>query len=242
MSKALNVAELNKRIDDLNKSAQKMGDDYQDVGVMCLQHLLDHGDVGPINRLILGMPKSTRRLAMATWAVAHGALVPNTDQGTRDTMPLRYTKEKKTDVKAAAAMKWWEAAPERNISDVFDLQVAVKQLLARAKGKKLQIGGQDRPHEGLAILNMLATGVGLAVEAPKVDKPATDGDVAPGTDAGPATTAEGQVNADAAKDLAAAAVSAASTKAKERAVAKAKGDKPSTRRAATKGGRARANA
>ena len=162
MTKALSVAELNKAIDTLNQSAAKLGDSYQEVGLLCLTHLKDHGDVGPVNRLIVGMPKSTRRLAMATWMVAHGALVPNQDQGTRDTMPLRYTKEKKTDLEAAATMKWWEAAPERNISDVFDLQVAIKQLIARAKGKNLQIAGVAKPHEAHAVLNMMAAGVGLS--------------------------------------------------------------------------------
>jgi hypothetical protein len=161
MTKALTVAELNKAIDALNQNAVKLGESYQEVGLLCLTHLKAHGDVGPVNRLLLGMPKSTRRLAMATWMVAHGALVPNQDQGTRDTMPLRFAKDKETNLDTAAAMKWYEAAPERNISDVFDLQVAIKQLIARAKGKTIKIGGEDKGHEAKAILSMMAVGVGL---------------------------------------------------------------------------------
>lgn len=172
--KALTLAELTKRIDGLNSAASKMGEDYQEVGLLCLGHLLAHGDVGPVNRLILGMPKSTRRLAMATWMVTHGALIPNTDQGTRDTMPLKYSKDKKTNIEAATAEKWYESAPERAISDIFDLQVAVKALLNRAKGKKLQIGGIEKPHEAHSMLKMLAVGVGLPDPWAEEDKAAAD--------------------------------------------------------------------
>lgn len=162
MTTALSLAALIKRIDTLNTAAQKMGEEYQEVGLLCLTHLANHGDIGPCNRLLLGMPKSTRRLAMATWMVAHGALVPNRDNGTRNTSPLVYSKDKKTDVEAAAQEKWYEAAPEREISDVFDLQVAIKQLIARAKGKHLKIGGEEKTHEAKAILSMMAAGAGLS--------------------------------------------------------------------------------
>jgi hypothetical protein len=161
MTKLLSIAELNKAIDKLNGDASKLQGEYQRIGVLCLEHLSANGDVGPINRLIVGMPKGLRRLAMATWAVAHGALVPNQDTGTRDTMPLRFTREKKTDTEAAAQSNWWEAAPEREISDVFDLQVAVKSLINRAKGKNLLIGGANKAHEAKSILSMLAAGVDL---------------------------------------------------------------------------------
>jgi hypothetical protein len=73
-------------------------EEYQEVGLLCLQHLADHGDVGPCNRLQLGMPKGARKLAMGVWFLKHGALVPNTDQGTRDTMPLKFAKDRQTNV------------------------------------------------------------------------------------------------------------------------------------------------
>lgn len=162
MKTALSLADLNKRIDTINSSASKLMEDYQEVALLCLTHLKNHGDVGPVNRLQVGMPKGSRKLAMGVWFLKHGALVPNTDQGTRETMPLRYAKDRETDLDKAASVKWYDEVPERTINDVFDLKVAVQSLLNRAKGKKLKIGGEDKPHEAHSMLKMLAVGVGLA--------------------------------------------------------------------------------
>lgn len=170
MSK-INVTELNKAIDQLNGDASKLQDRYQAVGFQCLQHLDASGDVGPVNRLLVGMPKGQRRLAMATWMVKYAKLQPNPAKDMVKTMPLAFAKGKENDLEGAAAEKWWDTLQERSIDTVFDLQVAIKSLLNRCKGKTLMIGGESRPHEAEAILRSMAAGVGLPVDDLKV----TDG-------------------------------------------------------------------
>jgi len=160
---------LLKKIDTLNDKAKAIQSEYQAVGVECLQHLSDHGDIGPVNRLYVGMPKGTRKTAMASWLMAHGALKVNTDKGTKETSPMAFDKNKKTDPEAAKADPWQDHAPERDIADTFDLQVALKSLLNRAQGKHLLIGGKAADEEGMALLRMLATGAGLP--PPSTDKP-----------------------------------------------------------------------
>lgn len=142
---ALTIDALNKAIDSCNKRAANVMEDYQGVGVQALMHLEKTGDVGAINRIIAGMPKGAKINAMASWAMAHGALEVNKDAATKKSMPLRYTKAKKTNVEAAIGDKWYTHMPEKAIDEVFDLSKALASILARAKAdgvKQVKVGGQ----------------------------------------------------------------------------------------------------
>lgn len=166
----MKLAELNKAIDELNSSASKMGDRYQEVGLACLQHLKDHGDIGPCNRLYLGMPKSTKSLAMGRWLILYGALKINGDRTTNKAQPMIFDKSKETDMDGAMAEKWWEAAPDRHITDEIDLQVAIKSLLNRLKDKRIIVGGvRKSPGEVETAVRTMASLVGLPVQNFHVD-------------------------------------------------------------------------
>lgn len=213
----LSVNELNKRIDALNTKAQGIMVEYQEVGLLCLQHLADHGDVGPVNRMYNGMPKGARRNAMGVWFMKYGSLEVNQDAGTKAAMPMRYTKQRQTDIEAATAKMWWDEIPERHISEIFDLRVAVQSLLNRAKGKTLKIGGEDKPHEAHSMLKMLAVGVGLPNPYADEEAKAAEAAAKQATEAAAAT----------AKDAVSAAVPATAA-----APTKAQADKPAVKREA----------
>lgn len=238
----MKLNELNKAIDDLNSSASKLGERYQEVGLLCLAHVVAHGDVGPCNRLYLGMPKSSRGLAMGQWLVKYGPLKINGDRGTQATMPMVFDKSKAADIEGATATKWWTTAPERSITDTFDLQVAIQRLLQQCKGKKIKIGGIEKPHEAEQALRTMSALVGLKVEPMHVGKDGKMTDEPVEDEAGtPATTADPAVAKVVEQAVQAAVVPAVKAAAKETAQAKAKGDKP-TGRTAAKSGKARANA
>lgn len=139
---AMALADLNKAIDAVNKLAASVQSKYQEVGVQALMHLAKHGDVGPVNRLFLGMPKGVRKTAMGSWMLAHGSLQVNTQADTKKTSPLSFDKKKKTDPEAAMADPWFEHLPEKDISDIFDLQRAIHMILQKAKGKTIKLHGQ----------------------------------------------------------------------------------------------------
>jgi hypothetical protein len=160
----MSVADLNKEIDACHSGAQKVQMAYQACAVHVLERLGAHGDVGPVNRLILGMPKSTRRLAMSSWLLAYGAVVLNTDKSTMATMPFKFSKDKTTDPDAAALDMWYDHMPEKAIQDTFDLQVAIRALIHRAKGKTLMIGGEVHTEAAAALLKAMAAGAGIAYE------------------------------------------------------------------------------
>ena len=142
LPKALALADLNKAIDGCIKQASTLADNIQEVGVQALMHLAAHGDVGPINRFFLGLSKGVRRQALGSWLLAHGSIEVNMDNGTRKTMPLKFTKAKKTNAEAAMADPWFNHQPEKDISEVFDLQKAIHGILQRAKGKTIQLHGK----------------------------------------------------------------------------------------------------
>lgn len=253
----MTLKELNKAIDDVNGRAAKLGDEYQTVGLACLQHLADHGDIGPCNRLYNGMPKSSRRLAMGQWMMAHGQLKVNADRPTQQNSPMVFDKTKEMKLEAAAAIKWWEFAPERALDEVFDLQTAIKSILNRAKGKKIKIGGEFHSAGETAVaLRTMCSLVGLKVGAVKVDEVThkaevmdDDGKVG---DVKPAEVPkEVQDAAKAVVDAAAKGQPMPTTAApegagmqqtgtKEKATAKTKGSKP-TAKTKAKGGKASAH-
>lgn len=236
----MKLNELNKAIDDLNTQAGKLGERYQEVGLLCLEHLKAHGDVGPCNRLYLGMPKSSRGLAMGQWLVKYGSLKINGDRGTQATMPMVFDKAKATDIEAATATKWWTTAPERSITDTFDLQVAIQRLLQQCKGKKIKIGGIEKPHEAEQALRTMSALVGLKVEPMHVGKDGKMTDEPEEAEEGTAATTADPAVKKVVEQAAAAVAPAVKAAAKETAKAHgAKGDKPTAHKANT--GKAKAH-
>jgi hypothetical protein len=142
LPKLLAVAAINKGIDDVIKAAGSLQIAIGEVGVQALMHLAAHGDIGPVNRLMVGLPKGVRRNALGSWMLAHGSLKVNMDAGTRKTAPIAFDKAKKTDALAAMQDPWYSHAPEKELSEVFDLQRAIHMILQRAKGKACLLNGK----------------------------------------------------------------------------------------------------
>lgn len=165
MPKVLAVADLNKAIDSVNAAASAIMNTYQEVGVQTLMHLKAHGDIGPVNRLMVGMPKGARRQAMGSWLLAYGALSINLNRDTAKLAPLSFDKTKKTDPEAALADAWFTHLPEKELSDIFDLQKAIHGLLVRAKGKTLVLHGKTMSVDhAVDTLKTLAAMAGETIE------------------------------------------------------------------------------
>lgn len=122
------------------KSIASMGKKYDkavhEAAVSCLSHLAQHGDVGFCNRLYLALGKGTRKAALSSWFLSHGALIANTE-GNKAEMSFKYTKEKATDVEAGALDPWYDHKPDATPDTVFDLSLAIEAIIKRAKGKTL---------------------------------------------------------------------------------------------------------
>jgi hypothetical protein len=128
-------AALKRLIDANEKNAFKYINTMHKIGVSALWHLAKHGDIMQVNAAYLSMPKGMKSAGFAQWLLAHGALAANTDED-RKTKPFIFDKKKKTNVEAAYADGWWEHMPEKKPTQIFDLQEAIRSLIARAEKQK----------------------------------------------------------------------------------------------------------
>ncbi len=155
------TAELGKRIDAWGKAGSKFINDSVPLAISALQRLADHGDIGYVNRLYVAMPKGTKTSAMASWLLTHGALQANTGED-KATKPFLYDKAKETNVDAATQDPWYNHKPEPAADDVFDLQKALKALIAKAnKATKIE----HAPNAALVALMDAAKAAGVDTSA-----------------------------------------------------------------------------
>lgn len=92
----------------------KLGKDIHSTALACLYHVDKHGDYTLMNRLLLALPKSARRNALAQWAVKFGKLKKNEDKAAAKDAPLVFNREGKNDIAGATAMPFWEF---KNVSE-----------------------------------------------------------------------------------------------------------------------------
>lgn len=150
MAKEMKVIDV--EIKAIAAAGKKLDDRIQKAGIDVLEHFAEHKDTGLVNRLYLALSRGARKTAMASWLLAYCAVVPNTDPKTKADQPFIYDKTKKTDPLAAAQDAWYDHKPDATPDEVFDLQKAVKALLAKA-GKAGSIkGGDGETLKGLAAL------------------------------------------------------------------------------------------
>lgn len=163
----MNTKELNARIDNLGKRLANAEADIQTLGLVCLQHLEEHGDTMPLNRLINVLRRGQHE-AFMQWCMAFGKCVKNMDKVTKEAQPVLYAKGRTTDIEGATAKPWFEFADskENAIKKAFDLQGAVMALI-----KKAAAAGTD--HELLvniaALANIKPEKVPASVMVPAAD-------------------------------------------------------------------------
>ena len=151
---------LNKEIAAIAVAGKKLDMRIQEAGVAVAHHFEKNKDTGLVNRLYLALPMGARKTAMASWIMAHMAVVPNMGP-TKKEQPFLYSKDKHTDPAAAEGDMWYEHKPDQTPDMVFDLQKAIKGLLAKA-GKASEWKGGDR-----STLIAMAAAVGI----PETDVP-----------------------------------------------------------------------
>lgn len=105
------------------------------LAMSALSMLAAHGDIGPVNRLYLAMPKGTKTTAMAEWLLTFGKLVPTEDKEKAKSQPFTYSKEKANNLEGAAKKPWFEFKPEPTVLETFDVQAAVKAAIKAIEQK-----------------------------------------------------------------------------------------------------------
>lgn len=156
------VEALKKEIDSIKKAGSSLDARIHHASVAVLVHFAEHKDTGLINRLYDALPRGARRSAWVSWILSYAAVIANADKATKDEKPFLYSKDKDTIPEAGEADPWYNHKPEKAPDEVFDLQKAVKAIIAKAgKAKELKNGNANA-------LKALAAAVGI----PESDVPA----------------------------------------------------------------------
>jgi hypothetical protein len=137
------LTEINKAIALIKTSGEKLDKLIQETAVSVLEHFAEHKDNGLVNRLYLAMPAGSRKTAMTSWLLAYGALAANTDNNTKKEQPFILDRDKATDPVAAALDMWYSHKPDNAPDKVFDLQKAVRGMIAKAM-KAETVPSKDR--------------------------------------------------------------------------------------------------
>lgn len=143
-----NAAAIDKAILSIKNRGAKLDGDIQIAGLSVLAHIDAHGDTTLADRLFNVMPKGARRLALAEWMLAFGKVRTLVKTSKEDAEAIAagrvfaFDKTKATNMEGAEAMMWHEFRKEKAVAEAFDVQAAVKSLLARVQtmqGKGVQI-------------------------------------------------------------------------------------------------------
>jgi hypothetical protein len=100
--------DVDKFIVSIKNRGAKLDHDIHSAAMACLNHADKHGDTTLMVRLLMALPKSTRRNALGQWAVAFGKFMQNPDNKALAATPLVFDKAGKTDLAAAQAKPFWD--------------------------------------------------------------------------------------------------------------------------------------
>lgn len=173
MNKFPSLDLLNKEIASIKVAGAKLDARIQDAAVSVLYHFGENHDIRVVNRLVNdlfgALSKGARKAAMTSWLLANCAVVANTDAATKKEKPFVYDKTKTTSPEQGMATPWYDHKPDPAPDEVFDLQKAVKALLAKAGKAETLKGGDSKALRALAA----AVGIPDSDVTTKHDKAAT---------------------------------------------------------------------
>lgn len=111
--------DIEKVIVSIQGRGKKLDHDMHSAACASLHHVTLHGDPTLLNRLVLAMPKASRRNALLVWAMKFGMVAMNDDAKTRAERPLVYVKAAKADIEAAQLQPFYELKNVREGGDAW---------------------------------------------------------------------------------------------------------------------------
>lgn len=129
------AANITKLIVSVTTRGKKLENDLHVAAVSTLHHAGQHGDITLANRLLEGLPASTRKNALREWYLSFGKFKWNEEE-----KALAYDKTKQSMLDEAIATPFWEFKPEAAFKPV-DVAGALLSFLnrcdsAEAKGQQ----------------------------------------------------------------------------------------------------------
>lgn len=144
------MAQIDQAIATIKVRGAELDGMIQECGVDVIIHFAEHKNNGVVNRLFQALPKGARATAFTSWLLTHCNVVANTDKLTKASQPFVYAKDKVADPVAAAQDMWFNHKPDKAPDQVFDLQVAVRMILAKAAKAPSLLHGDRETLKALA--------------------------------------------------------------------------------------------
>jgi hypothetical protein len=138
------AANITKLIVSVTTRGKKLEADLHLAAVSTLNHAGLHGDITLANRLLDGLPASTRKNALREWYLAFGKFKWNEEDKT-----LAYDKSKQTMLDEAIATPFWEFKPEAAFKPL-DIAGSLLSFLNRVDSATAK--GQEFSAEELAVV------------------------------------------------------------------------------------------
>lgn len=154
------AAAIDKAIASISSRGAKLDGDIQVAACSVLKHIDECGDYTLAERLVLAMPKGSRKLALVEFLLAFGKVrvldknLPDDQARILAGGVFAFAKDKATDMEGAVSTPWFEFKKEVPVLEAFDAQAAIVALLKKIKG--MQAKGVRVEHadliEGMAKL------------------------------------------------------------------------------------------
>src|SRR5574337_235497 len=142
----------------------KLDADIQTAGLSIINHVAEHGDTTLADRLFDAMPKGSRRVMLAEWFMAFGMIRTLDKKASEDKAALaagrhfKIDRTRSTNLDGAEAKPWFEMKPEQSAAEAFDVQKAVKAILAKlGKDGLTVVHKAEAIAEAKALLTALTT-------------------------------------------------------------------------------------
>jgi hypothetical protein len=115
----LDKAGTDKLITSIAGRGAKLDKDIHQAACSAVSHIIDHGDITLLVRLIAAMPKSGRKQALIKWSVAFSKLEVNDNKATKADTPFLYNKAKANDLTSAMETPFWDFTATESSSKPF---------------------------------------------------------------------------------------------------------------------------
>ena len=138
------ASNITKLIVSVTTRGKKLEADIHLAAVSTLNHAGLHGDITLANRLLDGLPNSTRKNALREWYLAFGKF-----QWDEENKALAYNKAKQTMLEEAIATPFWDFKPEVAFKPL-DIAGSLLSFLHRVESATAK--GQEFTEDELAVV------------------------------------------------------------------------------------------
>ena len=164
-------AEVRKAILSIQNRGRKLDGDIQSAGLQCLLHADQHGDTTLLDALFNAMPKGSRRVLLAEWAINFGTVRALDPKSAEDKARIdagahfRLDRSRTLDIEGAVGTAWFDMKPQQAAHEAFDAAKAVQQLIKRLEKASGSAKGLDEAAMAMRSLQAAITAAQDAREA-----------------------------------------------------------------------------